>query len=520
MMRIRKLAQRYNSMQSKFTIAWIILGISCFFALFYFQWHHLKSGYHQHLSQRAASIARHFDRFLYESLESINPLPPILNQHDCGKIAPQLQEAIFNNPILSGIIITNSKNDVLCATTKQYPHLPPPPASSPSLAGPFKVEAGTQEVFLLQQRIGEFHIGEFLLAKVIANFFRDENDTFTKVVLVDDIDKKELLTFSANEDLQTTNKFIVLRQPLRLISNIELLMVAPKVLITSTFLVKQLISALIFFIIYGFLYFYLSRVLCRRMSLSYALNSALRTNSFCPVYQPIWHNGKQQFIGAELLMRWKTEADETIMPDFFIDEAEKTGLIIPISLQLIKNAFMQSCELLESNPEFHLAINLSVQHFYDDNFFPELFALCNHCQVRSEQIIFELTERELLDKNQEIIIRRMEELRRKNFSLAVDDFGTGHASINYLRLFPFNYLKIDKIFVQAIGSGAVTETLNEAIINLANTLKLTIVAEGIETAEQFQFLKEHQVELMQGWHFAKAMEFDELLVFLERNKNG
>lgn len=109
----------------------------------------------------------------------------------------------------------------------------------------------------------------------------------------------------------------------------------------------------------------------------------------------------------------------------------------------------------------------------------------------------------------------MNELRARGHSLAIDDFGTGHASIKYLQHFPFNYLKIDKLFVHSIGTGAVTETLSQAIIQMANVLKLTIIAEGVETIEQFNFLRHYQINLMQGWYFAKAMPHEQLFQLIE-----
>ncbi len=101
------------------------------------------------------------------------------------------------------------------------------------------------------------------------------------------------------------------------------------------------------------------------------------------------------------------------------------------------------------------------------------------------------------------------------YTLAIDDFGTGHASINYLRHFPFDYLKIDKLFITAIGTGAVTEALNQSIIQLAKNLKLSIIAEGVESKAQLNYLKTNHVYLVQGWYFAKAMPIERLPTFLK-----
>ena len=203
------------------------------------------------------------------------------------------------------------------------------------------------------------------------------------------------------------------------------------------------------------------------------------------------------------------------MPDLFIEEAEDSGLIVPITLQLVEKTFHQCQDLLQGHPYFHLAFNLSAIHFLDKTFFDKFYELCHVYQINPEQIILELTERRLFDQNDKQSLLIMEEARQKGFSLAIDDFGTGHASINYLQHLPFNYLKIDKQFIQAIGTGAITETLNQAIINMAGTLNLAIIAEGVETVEQYEYLRQQKVDYIQGWYCAKAMSVEHLILVIQ-----
>ena len=113
----------------------------------------------------------------------------------------------------------------------------------------------------------------------------------------------------------------------------------------------------------------------------------------------------------------------------------------------------------------------------------------------------------------------MQELRQAGFSLAVDDYGTGHASISYLHNFPFNYLKIDKLFIQAIGTKAITESLNDVIISMAKRLDLVIIAEGVETEEQVNYLSENGVRFLQGWYFSKALPIEILTSLLQGEEN-
>ena len=151
------------------------------------------------------------------------------------------------------------------------------------------------------------------------------------------------------------------------------------------------------------------------------------------------------------------------------------------------------------------------------HFFNEFYRLAQYYTIVPKQVLFEITERDLLDKNDAIFIDKMQELRKSGYSLAVDDYGTGHASISYLQHYPFNYLKIDKLFVQAIGTKAITESLNDAIIEMAKRLNLIIIAEGVETIEQVNYLTQHGVQYLQGWYFSKALSIEQLNCFLKEH---
>ena len=250
------------------------------------------------------------------------------------------------------------------------------------------------------------------------------------------------------------------------------------------------------------------------------LKQALRQNQFYPVYQPVWDEANRNFCGAEVLIRWEAKTfNKIIMPDIFIPEAEKTKLIVPITLQLIKKAFQESHKLLHKKPQFYLSFNLSPTHFEDPVFFTEFYSLCSKFNIPPHQIMLELTEIGLFNQNNEKIFNIMSKLRAEGYSLAIDDFGTGQANINYLHHFPFNYLKIDKLFISAIGTGAIIETLNKAIITMANSLKLHVIAEGVETKTQLDYLQKNQVNYIQGWFYATAMPYQEFVKFILTYEN-
>ncbi|KTD51548.1 Rtn protein [Legionella quinlivanii] len=495
---------RYNHLFTRFTILWLLFTLIILIGTFYYHWQQLHIQHQNKLIAEANKISKQFDHFVSINLELFGYLesPPDL----CRNLMPKLNEKLYNNPFISAVIITNYRNELLCSTLKKSITLPKPSHYNPSFSGPYKLGEGMDESFLIQQQLGGYTIGLLVLETVVNNFIEERNQNFSEIDIYDNETKRILSRIG-----KTAHNYIHIRRQLKNADNIHLDFFAKQAAISNYFVMKELILNLSLLLLSLLVYLYCSHLISHRLSLTYAINDAIRSQHFHPVYQPIWNSSEDRFLGAEVLIRWETAEQEIIMPDFFIEEAERSGLIIPITWQLIERALSETAELLTAHPEFHLAFNLSAHHFRHPYFFSEFFEFCKAKTIRPQQLILELTEREFLDKDNPQIIRQMQELKKLGFSIAIDDFGTGHASINYLQHFPFNYLKIDKLFIQAIGTGAVTESLNQAIIDLANTLKLSIIAEGVETKEQYDFLLDKGVYWMQGWYFAKAMSRDELL---------
>jgi sensor c-di-GMP phosphodiesterase-like protein len=300
----------------------------------------------------------------------------------------------------------------------------------------------------------------------------------------------------------------------------EIKMTALSLKPNAVFFYHELPLILVILLLSLLLYLRFRSILNNRFSLHYSLTQALKLNHFQPAYQPIRDILLNRFCGAEVLIRWQTTTNEIIMPDVFIADAEESGLIVPITLQLIEKTFEQTKDLLKQNPDFHLAFNISAKNFTDNDFFNNFYDLCKDYEISAKQVMIEFTERQLIDQNDVKLINKMNDLRLRGYSLAIDDFGTGHASIKYLQHFPFDYLKIDKIFIQAIGTGAITETLNQSIIHMAKSLQLNIIAEGVETAEQVEFLTDSKVNFAQGWYFAKAMSYEQLSKIINNEPTG
>ncbi|WP_131781639.1 EAL domain-containing protein [Legionella gresilensis] len=509
-----------DSLQQKFKLAWAILTLLLVLFIGFYQWEHLEYEQNSRLQLQASNLSYKIDNFLDSIFKSIDLLPLDESQaQECQTfLMPQLQSIVFNNPLIDGIVVYNSKSKSFCTTFDPKASLPNPYIQQPVLLGPMKTQQVNKDFFLLQQPYKNFYIGIYLLKSSLELIIHIDDANFKSVYLYDTRENQVILGSSTLIDAKDNQSFNnldnkkkneLLSIPLDSVKNINLIINTSEANFKNKLLIRLLLTTLPILFLSWILHRYFQQTMTKHFSIITALNDALRQQEFYPSYQPIFCTKNKQYCGAEVLIRWLNN-NELIMPDHFIKEAEFSGLIVPITLQLIEKSFTECATLLAKNPHFHLGFNLCPAHFKSETFFNDFEILRNYYNIPPQQIMLELTERELFNEHEIKAINQMKELRSKGYSLAVDDFGTGHASINYLQHFPFNYLKIDKIFIQSIGTGAITETLNDAIINLANTLKLKIIAEGVETEQQFNYLTLKKVEFLQGWFIAKAINIKQL----------
>lgn len=440
-----------------------------------------------------------------------------------------LKRIVFNNPNISGLAISDHTNRPICSTFS--PHILEAVANKHprTLLGPFMLVLFDQPVFFIRQKIGPYHIDIVLVAAILKNNLKTSNSWASSVVLYDRWNKKNIIEIQRSTDSNhwmlnlidspiKPNELVV-SDELQSIDGITLKLFTNNEAIQHYLLLIEFVSALSTLIIFYLLYLFMQQNISRLFSLKRAIKIAIKGKRFYPEYQPLFDQQKNKFCGAELLVRWQEFEGNVIMPDFFIEEAEASGLIIPITLQIVETAFQEFQDILRKHPKFHLAVNLTVNHFKDPLFFNKFYFLKKKYGISAQQIIFEITERHLLDTRNLLFINKMHELRQEHFSLAIDDYGTGHASISYLQNFPFNYLKIDKLFIHAIGTNAITESLNDAIIQMAKGLNLTIIAEGVETQEQVEYLVKNGVFYLQGWYFSKAVSIDKIKELIEEKNN-
>lgn len=242
-----------------------------------------------------------------------------------------------------------------------------------------------------------------------------------------------------------------------------------------------------------------------RLSIKNQLHQALKNNEFLLHYQPKVALGSGRIIGAEALIRWQQNKDNLIMPNDFIPLAEKTGLIIPISEWVINTAFAQLQEWLpDIDAGFVLSVNLSAQHFKQSNLVSFIAEALERFNIPSHYVEIELTEYAIMD-DYEKSIEKLQQLRDLGIHLSIDDFGTGYSSFNYLKSLPINIVKIDRSFIKDIPNSDKDLSLVESIVNIAHTLGLKVVAEGVETQKVNDLLRQLSCDMAQGYLYDKPM---------------
>jgi len=242
-----------------------------------------------------------------------------------------------------------------------------------------------------------------------------------------------------------------------------------------------------------------------RLELESALHGALRDGEFELYYQPKVEIKTGRVGSAEALIRWNHPKHGLILPGDFIPLAEETGIILQIGEWVLCEACRQVAAWHRIGfPNFCIAVNLSAQQFRQENLVPIVEAALAHSQLEAHFLELELTETAVM-KDPEKSAMTLRQLSELNVLISVDDFGTGYSSLSYLRRFPLDKLKIDRVFISEIARCDDDAPIVRAIVSLAHCLHLTVIAEGVETADQLDFLREVGCDQYQGYYFSKPV---------------
>jgi EAL domain-containing protein (putative c-di-GMP-specific phosphodiesterase class I) len=247
-----------------------------------------------------------------------------------------------------------------------------------------------------------------------------------------------------------------------------------------------------------------------------AMRKALEDEEYAVYYQPIVDARTREMVGVEALIRWETKDGNIRSPIEFLPIAEETGLILPLGRWIQERSFSQVRQWHEmGHPELTLSVNVSNRQFRDPNFVATIADMLRRTGFPPEKLNLELTEgilmRDLDQANVTIL-----DIKCLGAKISVDDFGTGYSSLAHLKRFSLDILKIDRSFVSGLTSNRHDVALSRAIIGLAHTLDLGVIAEGVETEEQAVFLEQNGAEMLQGYLFSRPVPADALQQMLSQ----
>ncbi len=254
----------------------------------------------------------------------------------------------------------------------------------------------------------------------------------------------------------------------------------------------------------------------QRISLENALREAINNDEFEVLLQPIMDIASGKIIKAEALVRWQSPDAGRIMPNDFIPLAEETGLIIPLGKLVFKHVCRHIKLLQQLGYHHKVSVNLSPKQIYDNSFSPFVYHTLTEYDVPPEQIEFEITESSLAN-NFEVVLNTLQQLKKGGVSISVDDFGTGYSSLAYLKRLPVDYLKIDRSFIIGIANDGGDQAIVSAVIVMAHSLKLKVIAEGVENVEQLKCLTEMNCDAVQGYLFSRPVDLNKFTDFLQDN---
>ena len=251
----------------------------------------------------------------------------------------------------------------------------------------------------------------------------------------------------------------------------------------------------------------------KRIELESALRDAIKEEEFELFLQPMLDLDSGQIIKAEALLRWHRPGGEIVSPDVFIPIAEQTGLIVPLGNWVISRAGQILKILQNYDAKFKLSINLSPRQIQDRHILEYLQSMLEKTGINAETLELELTEGVLVDNYTKVQII-LEEVRKMGMSISIDDFGTGYSSLAYLQKLPIDHVKIDRTFVQDLDTNENDKAIILAVIAMAHSLKLGVIAEGVETQQQRDFLHQHECDSAQGYLFSKPVPLDDFCQLL------
>ncbi|HET8797406.1 MAG TPA: EAL domain-containing protein, partial [Thermoanaerobaculia bacterium] len=254
----------------------------------------------------------------------------------------------------------------------------------------------------------------------------------------------------------------------------------------------------------------------RRLALEQHLHHAIERQQLELYYQPVFERARRRFASLEALLRWRDPNRGIVQPAEFIQLAEETGMIVPIGEWALRTACAQLRRWHDRGlTSLRMAVNISAVQLQHRGLVDVVRAALAESRIPPQMLQLEITESAAMQSFEQTL-GVLRELRDLGVSVAIDDFGSGQSSLVYLKHFPIDTVKIDKEFLREVTSDDTAAAIVSYVINLAHTLSLSVVAEGVETEEQYSFLRHFACDLMQGYLFSKPLPANEVFPFLQQ----
>jgi diguanylate cyclase (GGDEF)-like protein/PAS domain S-box-containing protein len=251
-----------------------------------------------------------------------------------------------------------------------------------------------------------------------------------------------------------------------------------------------------------------------RLAMESDLRRALERDEFVLHYQPKIDLANSAIGGMEALLRWRHPVRGLVQPAHFIPLAEETGLIVPIGQWVLRTACAQTKAWQARGLQLRVAVNLSARQFSQESLLADVAGVLAETGLAAPMLELEITE-SMVMRNPAHAVALLDSLKAMGVHLSIDDFGTGYSSLSYLKRFPIDNLKIDRSFIQDLPGDGEDAAITRAIIAMAHSLRLTVIAEGVETEKQRKFLHQHGCNEMQGFLFSKPLGAEEFLALLQ-----
>src|SRR3954462_5544756 len=244
------------------------------------------------------------------------------------------------------------------------------------------------------------------------------------------------------------------------------------------------------------------------------IRRAIYNNEFVPYYQPIVDLTTARVVSAEVLVRWR-KSDGTLVPlAHFIPLAESSGLVVPLTRALMRRVRTEAGSAIGARPHFHIGFNLSARHFIDEAIVKDVRTIFSNSPIALKQVLLEVTERQPLE-NLTMARRVIAALQGLGVQVGIDDLGTGHSGLSYMLKLGVVFIKIDKMFVDAIGTERYSTTIIETLVSLGRDMRMELIAEGVETFEPVHHLRDRGIRKAQGYVFAPPRPGSSFLKLLE-----